>query len=1118
MSVSPLPVGAVSKSHLRNEINANGQASEHQPGADDDEDVDDHMSIDEESDGAGQDGAPSMTPSKARKQAEADRRREVKEQRKAQINAIEDKRGGMEAQKLADSMKRFSYLLGQTELFQHFVDIKKNRDPAFAELLEAQQAKESVKGKKAVDNRHRKSEKEEDAELLQDGEDDDVYVYDESPPFVKNGTMRDYQVQGLNWMASLHHNGINGILADEMGLGKTLQTIAFLGHLKFRCNITGPHLIVVPKSTLNNWDREIAKWVPGFSTIVLQGTPEERVSCYSSLLASGGSPLTHIASQAEMITKRVLPQDFDIMVTSYEMCLREKTTFKKFSWEYIIIDEAHRIKNVDSLLSQIVRSFNSRGRLLITGTPLQNNLQELWALLNFILPGMFEDFDNWFKQKGDSPEDQDSVVQQLHKVLRPFLLRRVKADVEHSLLPKKEINLYVGMSEMQRKWYKSLLEKDIDAVNGAAGKREGKTRLLNIVMQLRKCCNHPYLFDGAEPGPPYTTDQHLIDNAGKMIILDKLLKNMKEKGSRVLIFSQMSRVLDILEDYCLFRGYKYCRIDGGTDHDSRTRAIDDYNSPDSDKFIFLLTTRAGGLGINLVTADIVVLFDSDWNPQADLQAMDRAHRIGQTKQVYVFRFITQDAIEERIIERATQKLKLDQLVIQEGRAQQAAKAAQKKEDLLDMIQHGAEKIINNRESMTIDDDIDEIIRKGEEKTTALNSKYEGLSLDALTNFQTELSTKTWEGQDYTTNKPRNMLWIEPAKRERGPTNYSVDQYYSAALKTSAPKEDKPKVPRAPKQIELNWWHFYPPRLAEYQKRETAVFKRENNIKATRPTVGGDITEEQADAIQAEEQELIDTAEPLTEEEKADKEEAVQEGFPNWSRREHQRFVLASAEHGRNNIEAIAETCERDVEDTKRYAKVFWQRITEIPDYQKTIDRIEGGEKAREKRQFEIDVLDHKIKNTPLPLQTLDINYGQNKGKQYSEDEDRFLLVRMHYYGLIREDCYDQIKRDIGEWPPFRFDWFIKSRTPEELKRRGQTLLLCLTKEHNDQEKPVEPTAKKTKKRAVDEIKANGKTDSRDASPVSTTGKGELGIVVSSLVFAYIFCIAAANGKKRKSTA
>lgn len=181
------------------------------------------------------------------------------------------------------------------------------------------------------------------------------------------------------------------------------------------------------------------------------------------------------------------------------------------------------------------------------------------------------------------------------------------------------------------------------------------------------------MFDGAEPGPPFTTDEHLIDNAGKMIILDKLLKSMKAKGSRVLIFSQMSRVLDILEDYCQFREFKYCRIDGNTAHEDRINQIDEYNAPDSEKFIFLLTTRAGGLGINLVTADIVVLFDSDWNPQADLQAMDRAHRIGQTKQVYVFRFITQDAVEERILERATQKLKLDQLVIQEGRAQQAQK-------------------------------------------------------------------------------------------------------------------------------------------------------------------------------------------------------------------------------------------------------------------------------------------------------------------------------------------------------------------------------------------------------------------------------------------------------------
>jgi SWI/SNF-related matrix-associated actin-dependent regulator of chromatin subfamily A member 5 len=187
-----------------------------------------------------------------------------------------------------------------------------------------------------------------------------------------------------------------------------------------------------------------------------------------------------------------------------------------------------------------------------------------------------------------------------------------------------------------------------------------------------------------EPGPPYTTDEHLVHNAGKMVILDKLLKRMKENGSRVLIFSQMSRMLDILEDYCHFRQYRessmlssyflnlscaleYCRIDGSTSHEDRISGIDEYNKPGSEKFIFLLTTRAGGLGINLTTADIVVLYDSDWNPQADLQAMDRAHRIGQTKQVYVFRFITEGSVEERMLERAAQKLRLDQLVIQQDR-------------------------------------------------------------------------------------------------------------------------------------------------------------------------------------------------------------------------------------------------------------------------------------------------------------------------------------------------------------------------------------------------------------------------------------------------------------------
>jgi SWI/SNF-related matrix-associated actin-dependent regulator of chromatin subfamily A member 5 len=522
-----------------------------------------------------------------------------------------------------DTIRRFRYLLGLTDLFRHFIDT--NPNPRIKEILaeidrqdeeEAKKTKASkVRKGGAAAERRRKTEQEEDAELVREEKHGhSETVFRESPGFISGGTMRDYQVAGLNWLISLHENGISGILADEMGLGKTLQTISFIGYLRHVAGITGPHLVAVPKSTLDNWKREFAKWCPEVNVLVLQGQKDER---------------------ADLIKARLQPDEFDVCITSYEMILREKSHLKKFSWEYIIIDEAHRIKNEESSLAQMVRVFNSRSRLLITGTPLQNNLHELWALLNFLLPDVFGDsaaFDDWFSQQNG---DQDAVVQQLHKVLRPFLLRRVKADVEKSLLPKKEINLYVGMSDMQVQWYKKILEKDIDAVNGGAGTKESKTRLLNIVMQLRKCCNHPYLFEGAEPGPPYTTDEHLVTNAAKMVMLDKLLKRMKAQGSRVLIFSQMSRVLDIMEDYSVMRGYQYCRIDGSTAHEDRIQAIDDYNKEGSEKFLFLLTTRAGGLGINLTSADIVVLFDSDWNPQADLQAMDRAHRIGQTKQASI---------------------------------------------------------------------------------------------------------------------------------------------------------------------------------------------------------------------------------------------------------------------------------------------------------------------------------------------------------------------------------------------------------------------------------------------------------------------------------------------------
>ena len=892
----------------------------------------------------------------------------------------------------------------------------------------------------ATSDRRRRTEAEEDAELLKDEKHGGSAetVFRDSPAFV-HGLMRDYQVAGLNWLISLHENGISGILADEMGLGKTLQTIAFLGYLRHIMGITGPHLVIVPKSTLDNWNREFTRWTPDVNVLVLQGAKEER---------------------HQLINERLVDENFDVCVTSYEMILREKAPLRKFAWEYIIIDEAHRIKNEESSLAQVIRMFNSRNRLLITGTPLQNNLHELWALLNFLLPDVFGDaeaFDQWFSGQD---RDQDTVVQQLHRVLRPFLLRRVKSDVEKSLLPKKEVNVYIGMAEMQVKWYQKILEKDIDAVNGAGGKRESKTRLLNIVMQLRKCCNHPYLFEGAEPGPPYTTDEHLVDNAGKMMVLDKLLKRMEKQGSRVLIFSQMSRLLDILEDYCVFRGYKYSRIDGSTAHEDRIAAIDEYNKPDSEKFIFLLTTRAGGLGINLTTADIVVLYDSDWNPQADLQAMDRAHRIGQTKQVVVYRFVTDNAIEEKVLERAAQKLRLDQLVIQQGRAQAAAKAAANKDELLSMIQHGAEKVfqtkgafgaLGEKEDLN-DDDIDAILQAGESRTKALNARYEKLGIDDLQKFTSE-SAYEWNGEDFAARKKDiGINWINPAKRERKEQIYSIDKYYKQALNTGGRTADaKPKAPRAPKQVPVHDYQFYPPRLRDLQDRETAYYRKEIGYKIPL-TDGDDDNLSEREAERALDQQEIDSATPLTEEEQEEKQRLAQQGFGEWNRRDFQQFVNGSGRSGRADYEGIAQEVDsKTPQEIKAYAKVFWQRYTEIADYNKYLKIIEDGEERMRKIEHQRKMLRKKMSQYRVPLQQLKISYSvstTNK-KVYTEEEDRFLLVLLDKHGVDSEGIYERIRDEIRESPLFRFDWFFLSRTPTELGRRCNTLLTTVVKEFED---------------------------------------------------------------------
>lgn len=388
---------------------------------------------------------------------------------------------------------------------------------------------------------------------------------------------REYQLEGLNWMIRLYENGINGILADEMGLGmlslhvfyndnqvlwnfmflgKTLQSISILSYLYEYKKITGPHLVMVPKSTLSNWCNEFARWCPSFRVLKFHGTREEREQIVEEKL----KPI------------RVGNRDWDVLITTYEVVNLEKGPLSRIAWRYLIIDEAHRLKNEESQFAKTVRMLNTEHRLLLTGTPLQNNLHELWALLNFLLPDVFsssEQFDEWFNLDVGDTEVKQRMIGQLHKLLRPFMLRRLKADVEKSLPPKSELILFTGMPEVQRNLYKNILRRNIEEINNSNGSNseQSRTAILNIVMQLRKCCNHPYLFPNIEDRQLDPMGDHLYSNCGKMILLHKLLAKLKERGHRVLVFTQMTRMLDILEDYVVSQGYQYCRIDGNTSYE-----------------------------------------------------------------------------------------------------------------------------------------------------------------------------------------------------------------------------------------------------------------------------------------------------------------------------------------------------------------------------------------------------------------------------------------------------------------------------------------------------------------------------------------------------------------------
>uniref|UniRef100_A0A6N2JZ03 Protein CHROMATIN REMODELING 4 n=1 Tax=Salix viminalis TaxID=40686 RepID=A0A6N2JZ03_SALVM len=526
-----------------------------------------------------------------------------------------------------------------------------------------------------------------------DGLQNEIATLVEQPEELKGGSLFPHQLEALNWLRKCWHKSKNVILADEMGLGKTVSACAFISSLYFELKASLPCLVLVPLSTMPNWLSEFALWAPNINVVEYHGCAKARAMIRQ---------YEWHASDPNENYKKTTSYKFNVLLTTYEMVLADSTHLRGVPWEVLVVDEGHRLKNSGSKLFSLLNTFSFQHRVLLTGTPLQNNIGEMYNLLNFLQPASFPSLSSFEEKFNDLTMAEK--VEELKKLVAPHMLRRLKKDAMQNIPPKTERIVPVELSSIQAEYYRAMLTKNYQMLRNI-GKGVAQQSMLNIVMQLRKICNHPYLIPGTEPdsGSVEFLHEMRIKASAKLTLLHSMLKILYKEGHRVLIFSQMTKLLDILEDYLNieFGPKTYERVDGSVSVSDRQTAIARFNQ-DKSRFVFLLSTRSCGLGINLASADTVIIYDSDFNPHSDIQAMNRAHRIGQSKRLLVYRLVVRASVEERILQLARKKLVLDQLFVNKSGSQK---------EVEDILRWGTEELFSDSSSMNGKDNSENNINK-----------------------------------------------------------------------------------------------------------------------------------------------------------------------------------------------------------------------------------------------------------------------------------------------------------------------------------------------------------------------------------------------------------------------